>query len=211
MGSTADTHFFSVPEVLGLAAPALREPPLVLSTRFVLWWGTVVHVLHNISSSHPARLLQSWSDSSLFDGGKALLSSDADKLQSRPLPVEIMRRRHVLALNLVMTAARAPGLSTSSGILPALHVFVQSLLLGISSFKLAQLSLLCSAGSSTCSHSSSSVLDPPARQATYCIKHILVSHENRKLCGYLLLNKVTHDLEFFHLHKWPLHIFALEV
>lgn len=96
-----------------------------------------------------------WSDSSPFDAGKALLSSDADKLQSRPLPVEVMRRRHVLALNLVMTAARAPGLSTSLGILPALHVFVQSLLLGISSFKLAQLSLLCSAGSSTCSHSSS--------------------------------------------------------
>lgn len=129
----------------------------------------------------PSKASAEWSDSSPFDAGKALLSSDADKLQSRPLPVEVMRRRHVLALNLVMTAARAPGLSTSSGILPALHVFVQSLLLGISSFKLAQLSLLCSAGSSTCSHSSSSVLDPSARQATHCIKHSGVTREQKTL------------------------------
>lgn len=35
MGSTAGTPYFSVPELLGPVAPTLREPPLVLTTRFV--------------------------------------------------------------------------------------------------------------------------------------------------------------------------------
>lgn len=85
---------------------------------------------------------------------------------------------------------------------------MQSLLLRFSFFKLAQLSWLCK--STEFLQCAPDLPDLQAKPRTVWDAN-LVSYVSRKFCGYLLLNKLTHDLEFFHLHKWPWCFFALIV
>lgn len=166
MGSTAGTPYFSVPELLGPAAPALREH-LVLSTRSSLCEGQCY-----MSLTTPAALIQPGfcrADLALHLSVGARLYRVQRQISCSHilcLHYEVMRKTHVLALNLVvaaaralnlvMAAARAPGLSSAQSFCQGAPCVCaepvpEAQLLQASP---AVLAVLCSA----CPHSSSSEL-----------------------------------------------------